>query len=86
VEREKTSGFPARLCDFYLSTYFTSVSPAYNVNLYQAYDNYTKSFLTRVTENEITAKKFNLSSFESWAPHLNLTPMEMSELKDLLGT
>jgi hypothetical protein len=42
-------------------------------------------FRTRITENEITAKKFNLSSFESWAPHLNLTPMEMSELQDLLG-
>jgi hypothetical protein len=53
--------------------------------LYQAYDNYSKSFLSCITENEITAKKFNLSSFESWAPHLNLTLMEMSELKDLLG-
>ena len=38
-----------------------------------------------IAEREITAKRFNLSSSESWAPHLNLTTMERSELQDLLS-
>ena len=60
------------------------LSPAYNSRLKVIIPNHFPNFIL-ITENEITAKKFNLNSFESWAPHLNLEPMEMSELQDLLS-
>ena len=41
--------------------------------------------ITSFIENEIIAKKFNLSSYEYWSPHLELTAMEMNDLQHLLG-
>ena len=38
-----------------------------------------------VIENDITAKKFKLRSFESWSLDLNLTDMERNDLQALLG-
>ena len=36
-------------------------------------------------ENRITAKEFNLSSYESWSLDLNLTSIEKNTLLSLLG-
>ena len=36
-------------------------------------------------ENRITAKEFNLSSYESWSLDLNLTSIEKNVLLSLLG-
>ena len=46
--------------------------------------NVTLHYLNLI-ENRITAKEFNLSSYESWSLDLNLTSIEKNALLSLLG-